>query len=77
MTQMNLSLKQTHRNKEQACGCQTGEAMGSWIGSLELADANYYIYRMDKQQSPTIQHRELYSISGDKPYGKEYEKENH
>ena len=44
MTQMNLSLKQTHRNKEQASGCQIGEAAESWIGSLELEDANYYIY---------------------------------
>ena len=24
-------------------------------------------YRMDKQQGPTVQHRELYSISWDKP----------
>ena len=30
---------------------------------------------MDKQQGPTVQHRELYSISHDKPYGKEYEDE--
>ena len=41
--------EQTHRNKEQACGCQIGEAVESWIGSSELADTNYYIYRMDKQ----------------------------
>ena len=25
------------------------------------------IYKMDKQQSPTVQHRELYSVSCDKP----------
>ena len=25
------------------------------------------IYRMDKHQSPTVEHRELYSISRDKP----------
>ena len=25
------------------------------------------IYRMDKQQGPTVQHRELYSTSCDKP----------
>ena len=24
-----------------------------WTRSLELADANYYIYNMDKQQVPT------------------------
>ena len=36
------------------------------IGSLGLADANF-TYRMDKQQGPTVEHRELYSISCDKP----------
>ena len=30
---------------------------------------------MDKQQGPPVQHRELYSLSCDKPYGKGYEKE--
>ena len=25
-----------------------------WTGSLELADANYFIYRVDKQQGPTV-----------------------
>ena len=25
MTQMNLSMKQTHRHREQTCGCQGGE----------------------------------------------------
>ena len=41
---MNLSMKQkqTHRYREQTCGCQGGGGEG-WIGSLELADANYYI----------------------------------
>ena len=31
--------------------------------------------KMDKQPGPTVQHRQLYSISCDKPYGKESEKE--
>ena len=46
MTQMNLSMKQkhTHRHSEQTCGCQGGgEVGGEWIGSLGLADANYYM----------------------------------
>ena len=46
MTQMNLSMeqKQTHRYREQTCGCQGGRGLGEgWIGSLVLADANYYI----------------------------------
>ena len=29
------------------------------------------IYKIDKQQGPTIEHRELYSISCNYPYGKE------
>ena len=33
------------------------------------------IYRMDKQQNPTVWHMELYSISCNKLYGKEYENE--
>ena len=31
-------------HREQACCCQGGGGVGKgWIGSLELADANYYI----------------------------------
>ena len=30
---------------------QAGEG---WIGSLSLADANYYVQRMNKQQGPTV-----------------------
>ena len=43
---MNLATqqKQTHRHREQTCGCQAGEGVGEGrIGSLGLADANYYI----------------------------------
>ena len=45
MTQMNLSTKQkhTHRHREHICGCQGGGGGVGWIGSLGLADANYYI----------------------------------
>ena len=39
-------------------GRRVGEG---WIGSLGLANANYYI-QMDKQQGPTVQHKELYLI---------------
>ena len=43
MTQINLSmkLKQTHRHREQTCGCQ-GE-VGGWTGNLGLADTNYCV----------------------------------
>ena len=43
---MNLPVKkkQTHRHREQTCGCQWGGEVGEgWIRSLGLADANYYI----------------------------------
>ena len=43
---MNLSTKQkqTHRHREQTCGCQGEEGVGKgWTGCLALADANYYI----------------------------------
>ena len=43
---MNLSMKkkQTYRHGEQTCGCQGGGGMGKgWIGSLGLADTNYFI----------------------------------
>ena len=36
---MNLSMKQTHRRREQTCGCQGGGM--EWESGL--ADANYYI----------------------------------
>ena len=36
-----LCNKQTLR--EQTCGCQVGEVGEGWIGSLQLADANYYL----------------------------------
>ena len=50
---MNISTKQkqTHRHREQIGGWQGGGGVREGrIGSLGLADANYYIERMDKQQ---------------------------
>ena len=43
MTQMNLPInqKQTHRHREQTCGCQGGRGVGRRSGSLSLADVNY------------------------------------
>ena len=38
-----VKQKQTHRHREQTCGCQGCVGEG-WIGSLGLVDANYYIY---------------------------------
>ena len=38
-----LSTKQTHRHREQACGCQVRKGGRGETGSLGLADAKYYI----------------------------------
>ena len=68
MTQVNLPTKQkqTHRHREQTCGCQgrgvERDGQGVWDQQMQTV-----IYRMGKQQGPTVQHRELYSISCDKP----------
>ena len=67
--------KQTHRHREQTCGCQGGggwerDGLGVWGQQMQTI-----IYRMDKQQSPTVQYRELYSIPCDKPKWKRNEKE--
>ena len=50
---MNISTKQTHRHKEQTCGCPSGAGDG---GGLGVWDEQMYIiiYKMDKQQSPTV-----------------------
>ena len=61
-----MKQKQSHRHREQICGCQGGEqTREEWILSLEPADANQH--RMHEQQGPTIQHSELYSRPCDKP----------
>ena len=56
MTQMNLSRKQkqTHRHREQTCGCQGGgewgrDELGVWDQKMQTI-----VYRMDKQQGPTV-----------------------
>ena len=66
---MNISMKQkqTQRHREQTCGCQGGgewerEGLGVWDQQMQTI-----IHRIDKQQAPTVWHRELYSISCDKP----------
>ena len=61
---MNLSMKQkqTHKHREETCGCQGGEreGLGVWGQQTETS-----IYGIDQQQEPTIQHKELYTISCD------------
>ena len=53
---------------EDRRGCQ-GRVGEGWTGGLGLAGETI-TYRMDKWQGPTVQHREVYSISLDKPYWK-------
>ena len=43
-------------------GGEGGIEMEFWDCQMQTS-----MYRMDKQQGPTVQHRELYSISYDKP----------
>ena len=66
---MNLSVKQkqTHKYREQICGCQGGggrewDGQGVWGWQMQTIT-----FRMDRQQGPTVQHRKLYSVSCDKP----------
>ena len=54
--------KQAHTHKKQTCGCSQGGRHGGgkyWECGI--------IQRVDKQQGPTAYHRELYSVSCDKP----------
>ena len=68
---MNLSMKQKQTHKENRLMVAKGEAqqgkegLGSWGWQMETS-----IYRIEKQQSPSVQHRELHSIPCDKPHWK-------
>ena len=41
---------------------ELGDKLGAWDWQMQTT-----IYKLDKQQGPTVEHRELYSISCDKP----------
>ena len=65
---MNLftKQKQTHRHRKQTYGYQVGKGggrdkLGVWDQQIHTT-----IYKVDKQQGPTVQYRELYSISYNK-----------
>ena len=55
MTQMNLPTKekQTHRHREPTCGCQGGGGGGGMDWEFGISRCKL-IYRMDRQQGPTI-----------------------
>ena len=43
---LSTKQKQTHRHREQTCGCKGGGgAWEGWTGSLGLADTNYNIQK--------------------------------
>ena len=66
---MNLSTKQkqTHRQREQTGGCpgeggRERDGLVIWGWQMQTIT-----FRMDKQQGPAVQHRELYLVFWDKP----------
>ena len=69
---MNLFIKQkqTYRYPKQTYGYQRGN--GSWGDDSGAWDEHTHtiIYKIDNQQGPTVQHRELYSVSCDNLYEK-------
>ena len=65
MTQINLSTKQkqTHRHREQTCGCQGGgEVEEVWIGSFGLTNANYYVWNEWATRSYSIAQGTISSV---------------
>ena len=70
---MNLSTKQkqTHRYREQTCGCEEGGGGrdGSGVCGQQMQTI---IYRMHKQQGPTVQHRNYIQYPIINHNGKEY-----
>ena len=61
---MNLFTKQeqTYRLRKQIYGYQWGKMEGGRINQ-ELTDLYTTMYKIDKEQGPVVQHRELYSVS--------------
>ena len=69
MTQISLFMKQNHRHREQTGACQGGRRWGK--GGVGSWHCRYVIiYRIENQQGSTIEHRELCTISYDKPQWK-------
>ena len=57
--------KQTHRHRKQTYGYQRGKGRGEKLGVWDK-HIQTTIYKIDKQ-GPTVENRELYSISYNKP----------
>ena len=56
----------------QTCGCQGEVGWGRDGSEVWGQQTQTAIYRMDKQQGPTVEHKELYSLPYDKPQRKKY-----
>ena len=66
---MNLFIKekQIYRHRKQTYGYQRGKAEGRDKLGVWDQEIQTIIYKINKQQGPTLQHRALYSISCNKP----------
>ena len=55
MVQLNLSMKQIHRHREQTCGRRQGERRkGGMDWESGVSRFKYITYRMYHQQGPTV-----------------------
>ena len=68
MIQMNLPTKQTHRYIKRHLRLPKGIVVGgAGESGATLGVLDWHIhttnYKIDQQQGPTVQHKELYSIS--------------
>ena len=59
--------KQTHRHRKQTYGYQRGKGVGRDKLGVWEQQIQATIYKIHKQQGPTVQHRDLSSISCNKP----------
>ena len=60
--------KQAYRYQKQTYGCQRGNIVGMDKSGAWDEHTHMTTYKIDNQQGPTVQHRELYSIFYDDLY---------
>ena len=53
MTQISLSMKQTHRHREQICDCQREWGGEGWAGNVGL-QMQTIVNKADEQQGPSV-----------------------
>ena len=74
---MNLSMKQNHGHREETGGCQGGGGGQGKVGVEVGVSRCKFLHIGQINNKVLLQHRELYSITYDKPHGKEYKKDIH